>query len=117
MSFHEEKLIRDFIPDRAAEAGAPIDSRIADDQERRRRLLGKLLEEAWEVILCTNGDSWDHQKMMEEIGDVRDVLDDIVEEAGLDQQQIEEMRREKTERLGRFRKGVVAKVDSLRLSK
>ncbi len=89
--------MRDGIPDVIRRNGRePVVSRLSDD-ELRHALKEKLVEEALE--LKEADDSY------EELADVLEVVDAIIEQFGIDRQQLEKVKKEKNRRAGGFSKG------------
>lgn len=91
------KLVRDnFDPNRER-------SRYAlSHDEYRIFLRAKLVEEATEVMTAI-----DPGNLVEEIGDVLDVLDEIISEYQIDLNQIDARRHVKNSLKGGFKKGVI----------
>jgi predicted house-cleaning noncanonical NTP pyrophosphatase (MazG superfamily) len=91
------KLVRDnYDPDRLKSR------KVASDTEFKILLRAKLVEEASEVMVAM-----DHDNLLEEIGDVLDVLDGIVELYQIDRKELENKRKNKCKLKGGFTKGVV----------
>ena len=68
------KLVRDNIPDIIASNGEEFVTRVLDDEEYKKELYKKLLEEANEVI-----NSKSSNETLEELADVLEVLRSIAE--------------------------------------
>jgi predicted house-cleaning noncanonical NTP pyrophosphatase (MazG superfamily) len=71
------KLVRDRIPELAATNGQPLAWHQADPEEFARRLRNKLLEEASEAAAAT-----EPAALLEELGDVLQVLYALATHAG-----------------------------------
>ncbi len=91
------KLVRDnYDPDREK-------SRLAESEDEFRVFLrAKLVEEATEVMVSMN-----EENLIEEVGDVLDVLDAIISHYGITSNKLEKSRRAKRKIKGGFTKGVI----------
>ena len=92
------KLVRDNIPNIIDNNGEVAVTRVLDDEEYRKELYKKLLEEANEVINSTE------EETLEELADVLEILSSI---ASLNNKSIEdiiEIARMKREKRGGFQK-------------
>jgi predicted house-cleaning noncanonical NTP pyrophosphatase (MazG superfamily) len=91
------KLVRDnYDPER-------LKSRKTESETEFKILLrAKLVEEASEVLVAM-----DHNNLIEEIGDVLDVLDGIIELYKIDTKELDTKRKAKRKLKGGFTKGVV----------
>ena len=94
------KLIRDRIPEILEEKGANFSVRVLNDDEYKRELLLKVVEEA-EEIAGTGGNTGE---LVKEIGDVMEVMDHVVATFGLDLAQIGKVKRERRRLRGGFSK-------------
>ncbi|MBI5421870.1 nucleoside triphosphate pyrophosphohydrolase [Candidatus Peregrinibacteria bacterium] len=94
------KLVRDRIPEIIEAEGKKATVRVLDEVEYRKALLEKLVEEAQEAHV-TRGDS---NELAKEIGDVLEVVDALVSAFGLDRNGIEELKKNRREKRGGFKK-------------
>jgi predicted house-cleaning noncanonical NTP pyrophosphatase (MazG superfamily) len=78
------KLVRDRIPELAASNGQPTSFHLADTTEYGRRLRDKLLEEAQEAAAATSPAG-----LLEELGDVLQVLYALATHAGYSAAEVE----------------------------
>lgn len=92
------KLVRDRIPEMMMEQGKAIEIRVASDSEYESMLLKKLQEEVAEFM---------HDKDIEEMADIEEVLRCYAEHKGIDWGQVEEIRQKKHEEKGSFKKKIV----------
>jgi predicted house-cleaning noncanonical NTP pyrophosphatase (MazG superfamily) len=95
------KLVRDHIPELAAGAGQAAVFRQADPAEYGRLLRDKLLEEATEVATAAPAE------LLEELGDVLQVLYALASQAGHSPAEIECARARKARTRGAFTRRVV----------
>jgi predicted house-cleaning noncanonical NTP pyrophosphatase (MazG superfamily) len=95
------KLVRDRIPDLAAGAGQPGAFHQATEAEYSRLLRAKLLEEAAEAATAAPAG------LLEELGDVLQVLYALASQAGLEPAEIECARARKTRTTGAFTRRVI----------
>ena len=94
-----EKLVRDRIPEIiAAEKGGEISYRIAGRAEYSDFLIKKLNEEVNEFL---------ESREPVELADILEVIHHLGREAGLNPEDIENLRREKEIRRGAFRKRII----------
>ncbi|WP_224449116.1 nucleoside triphosphate pyrophosphohydrolase [Haloprofundus salilacus] len=93
-----EKLVRDDIPRIIRESGERPVTNVADGEEYRRRLAEKLVEEAEEFA---------ESRDTEELADVCEVVDAIREALGVDDAELDRLRREKRDARGGFGRGIV----------
>jgi predicted house-cleaning noncanonical NTP pyrophosphatase (MazG superfamily) len=91
------KLVRDRLPELAATNGQPGAFHLADDGEYARRLRDKLLEEAHEAAAARSPG-----ELLEELGDVLQVLYALAAHAGLEPSAIERARARKARTHGSF---------------
>ena len=92
------KLVRDKILEIISAEGTNYKSRILDDEEYKKELLKKLVEEADEVFQ-TNGD---RRELVKELGDVREVIESIIKTFELDQAEIQKVKQERKDSRGGF---------------
>jgi predicted house-cleaning noncanonical NTP pyrophosphatase (MazG superfamily) len=96
------KLIRDKISEIIKQNGSNLKTRILDDEEYKKELLRKIVEEAQEV-LETNGDK---KELTKEIGDVLEVINYLTDAFELDKQEVEKIRKERKDSRGGFDKKI-----------
>jgi predicted house-cleaning noncanonical NTP pyrophosphatase (MazG superfamily) len=96
------KLVRDRIPELAAADGQPGAWHLADPDEYARRLRDKLLEEARETAAARSPG-----ELLEELGDVLQVLFALAAHAGLEPASIECARARKARTHGTFARRIV----------
>ena len=94
------KLIRDKIPEIIEKTGKKYEVRTLDNEEYKKELLKKIVEEANEV-LDTNGDK---KEIIKELGDVLEVIDHLITVFDLDKTEIEKVKQERKESRGGFDK-------------
>ncbi|HHE76620.1 MAG TPA: phosphoribosyl-ATP pyrophosphohydrolase [Candidatus Parcubacteria bacterium] len=94
------KLIRDKIPEIIERNGGKHKIRILNDEEYKKELLKKIVEEAREV-LETSGDK---KELTKEIGDVLEIINYLVRVFDLDREKIETTRQARKESRGGFDK-------------
>ena len=94
------KLIRDRIPEIIEKDGVEHGTRILNDEEYKKELLKKIVEEAQEV-LETNGDK---KELVKEIGDVLEIINSLIKVFELDKEEVERIRQERKESRGSFDK-------------
>lgn len=92
------KLIRDKIPEIAQASGKEIDTRRLEDEELLHYLLKKAVEEARELAHPTS-----EANLLEEIADLREVIDAILELKGVSAEQIQVIQNEKKQKRGGFK--------------
>jgi predicted house-cleaning noncanonical NTP pyrophosphatase (MazG superfamily) len=95
------KLVRDRIPELAAVNGQPGAWHQADEGEYGRRLRDKLLEESQEVAAATSA------ALLEELGDVLQVLYALAAHAGLEPAEVECARARKARTHGSYRRRLI----------
>ena len=78
------KLVRDKIPEIIVAENKIPKTRILGDEEYKKELLRKLLEESNEVFEARNNE----QDLSKEIGDVLEVIDSVIKAFKLDKNQI-----------------------------
>ncbi len=89
-----QKLVRDLIPDIIKEQGDIPTTRILSDEEFKKELDKKLLEEVNEYLTDQN---------IEEIADVMEVIYTLLEIHGWSFDDVETVRKEKAQNRGGFR--------------
>ena len=94
------KLIRDKIPEIIEKTSGKYKMRILDNEEYKKELLKKIVEEAKEV-LDTDGDK---KELIKELGDVLEVIDHLVGAFDLNRAEIEKVKQERKESRGGFDK-------------
>jgi predicted house-cleaning noncanonical NTP pyrophosphatase (MazG superfamily) len=96
------KLVRDRIPELAAANGQPASFHQANPAEFRRGLRAKLLEEAHEAAAATRP-----AELLEELGDVLQVLYALASEAGYPAAEVECARARKARTHGSYTRRLV----------
>jgi predicted house-cleaning noncanonical NTP pyrophosphatase (MazG superfamily) len=96
------KLVRDRIPNLAATNGQPASWHQASPEEFSRRLRAKLLEEAHEAACATSP-----AELLEELGDVLQVLYALASHAGYPAAEVECMRVRKARTHGSYTRRLV----------
>jgi len=100
-----EKLIRDHIPQLAADERRELATRIARADELDRFFGLKLVEETQEVIEALTGDA--RSKLIDELADLRTVIDDLAALKGVSPEEIDRRAAEKRAARGGFAAGIV----------
>lgn len=95
------KLVRDNVPEIISSKGEGAITRILEDDEFKKALYKKLLEEANEVITATN-----KEDTLVELADVLEVLKTIAELNGATLEEIEKIAKQKKLKRGGFQKHV-----------
>jgi predicted house-cleaning noncanonical NTP pyrophosphatase (MazG superfamily) len=95
------KLVRDRIPELAAANGQPAGWHQADPEEFGRRLRAKLLEESQEVATASPAG------LLEELGDVLQVLYALATEAGYAAAEVECARARKARTHGAYTRRIL----------
>lgn len=88
-----DKLVRDKIPDIIEEDGKDYEIEKLDDEEYEGYLKDKLLEETREYV---------ESEKIEELADVLEVIQSILDHEGMELEELENIRRRKAEKRGRF---------------
>ena len=96
------KLVRDNIPEIIKKDKADPKIRILEQTEFIKELLVKLVEEAKEAA----GVMTDKPGLMKEIGDVYEVIDAIIDNCGLDREEIMKLKNERRIERGGFDKKI-----------
>ena len=91
------KLVRDKIPEIIAADGKQANTRILDNKEYRIELIKKLQEEAKELA---------EDPSAEELADIKELLMAIRETLGIHAGALEDVRRRKAAKHGRFKKKI-----------
>ncbi len=94
------KLVRDKIWSMHVASGHTVHGRTPQGVELRQALCAKLHEEADEVDAALVRDD-----LIEEIADVRQILDDLCREEGISEQEVLDARDAKAEKKGGFQGG------------
>ncbi|MBU4224162.1 nucleoside triphosphate pyrophosphohydrolase [Patescibacteria group bacterium] len=95
------KLVRDKIPEIIENDGEKPITRILDDEEYKKELKNKLLEESQEAVLAENS-----HELMKEIGDIFEVIEAIEKAFGLSKDEILKMKEERKQKRGGFEKKI-----------
>jgi predicted house-cleaning noncanonical NTP pyrophosphatase (MazG superfamily) len=96
------KLVPDRIPELAASTGQPVSFHLADPDEFARRLRDKLLEEAHEAAAAT-----EPAALLEELGDVLQVLYALASEAAHSPAEVECARARKARTHGAYTRRLI----------
>jgi len=99
-TFKYAKLVRDNIPGWHRENGHTVNGRQLTGKELLEALVAKLHEETDEVSGAMSRDELD-----EEIGDVQQIINDILASQNIPQSELEQSIQKKTGRKGGFLKG------------
>ena len=99
--FGAQKLVRDKTITRCEKNDIAVNARILTDKEYIYELKKKLIEEAEEVLLAK-----DDAELIEELADVLEVLEVLVEKAGIAKEHIAAEQSEKNETRGSFKEGI-----------
>jgi predicted house-cleaning noncanonical NTP pyrophosphatase (MazG superfamily) len=94
------KLVRDGIPSRIASKGDRSQQVVATENERRRLLRHKLVEEAIEVVRATD------DELIEELADASEVIEALRKAYSINASRLRSRMLEKRRRLGGFSKGI-----------
>ncbi len=95
-----DKLVRDKIPEIIEKTGKKYEVRTLDNEEYKKELLKKIVEEAEEVL----GANPDKKELTKELGDVLEVIDHLIDTFDLNKDEIEKVKRERKESRGGFDK-------------
>lgn len=98
------KLGRDNIVELREQQEIGLEAKLLNKDEFKKELLNKLIEEALEVVETRN-----NNELLEELGDVQEVLNCILLAYDLDKNKMEAIQTEKRERKGSFKKGIFIK--------
>ena len=99
-TFRYAKLVRDNIPGWHRDNGLTVVGRQLAGEELLRALVMKLHEEADEV-----DGAMDRKELVEEIGDVQQIINDLLTTQEISEQELTEAMTKKTSRKGGFLKG------------
>lgn len=99
-TFRYEKLVRDNIPGWGEANGYTVNGRQLTGDDLCKALVEKLHEEADEV-----DGAMSRQELIEEIGDVQQVINDLCAVANISTQALAEVVKQKAERKGGFSNG------------
>ncbi len=92
-----KKLVRDKIPEIIRAKGMEPVTRILDDKEYFKELVKKLREEV---------DEFSQDPSVEELADIKEVMIALREALGADAGELEDIRRTKADKNGRFKKRI-----------
>ena len=95
------KLVRDFIPGIIESKGKSCSTSILGDTRYIEELKKKLVEESQEVC---GSDS--KEELIEELGDVLDVIESIQKAVGIEKADLEHVKNQKAQSNGRFDKRI-----------
>lgn len=95
------KLVRDRIPEIIAADGRQFGTEIMSDDEYRRALLAKLVEEAQEVAAAAEDD-----ELVKEIADLYEVIDALLVAFDLDREAVLAMQQKRRDERGGFEKRI-----------
>jgi predicted house-cleaning noncanonical NTP pyrophosphatase (MazG superfamily) len=98
MRIDYDKLIRDQIPEIIERAGKKYSIEIMDDEEYRKYLIKKLLEEAQEAEKAEEG------SLAKEIADIYEVLDAVIDIHDFDKEEILNLQNKRRLERGGFKK-------------
>lgn len=101
-TFQFNKLIRDKLPMLYKKLNQKSTYRSLQGNELQLALRQKLIEEAAEIPLEDN----DRKKLISEISDVEQVLDDLKSELEISNEEVDQAKRKKYEAKGGFAKGI-----------
>lgn len=96
------KLVRDNIPDIITSNGEKPIVRTLDEDEYKKELLKKLVEESKETLESINN----KDKLIKEIGDVQEVISSVIKAFELSSDDIDELRIKRKEKRGGFEKRI-----------
>ena len=102
--FQCEKLVRDRIPDLMADEHSTLIVETLDHKAHICALKKKLKEEADEVAQAAT-----REEVIEEIADLKEVIDALILKMAIDRHEIEEIKRKKNLRNGGFDRGLYLK--------
>lgn len=111
--FHCEKLVRDRIPDLISEPGSVVEVLTLNRKAHINALKDKLKEEVEELVHAST-----REEIIDEIADVKEVLDALILKLAIHKTEVEEAKRVKSIKNGGFDRGlflktVVASKDSI----
>jgi predicted house-cleaning noncanonical NTP pyrophosphatase (MazG superfamily) len=108
LQFRFGKLVRDKIVAHQLASGAQPSYRTLTDEEHKRELVNKIIEEANEITQA------DPENVAAEIADVQQAVDDLVEKYGLSRETIVAEQEAKNQKNGAFKEGLY--IDSVSLA-
>lgn len=108
-TFKFEKLVRRKLPAMYKQLNQKITSRQLSDKEFLYALRAKLAEEADEIPI----ESGDTQKIIQELSDVQQVIEDIKQRLDISSEEIEKARQDKLDKKGNFSDGTFVETISL----
>ncbi len=108
-TFKFEKLVRSKLPAMYKQLNQKITSRQLSDKEVLHALRAKLVEEADEIPI----ESGDTQKIIQELSDVQQVIEDIKQRLDISSEQIEKARQDKLDKKGNFSDGTFVETIAL----
>jgi len=95
------KLVRDRIPEIIRENDDECDCQIMNDDEFRKMLKEKLVEEAVELVKANS-----KKKMVNELADISEIIETILDSEQITAQEVETKKKEKKEERGGFEKKI-----------
>lgn len=95
------KLVRDKIVLSLEQKGIKVHSKVLNEQKALNALRNKILEEAMEVSRTTTA-----ADTIEEIADIREVIDELMVRMDITEEQIEQARQEKNSAKGAFKNNI-----------
>lgn len=99
--FEFEKLVRDHHVN-SVEPGTELLVKVLSEEELRYHLNLKLLEEGQEIVDAKNN----LEELTDELGDVSAVIDGIMSSHNISNDDLEEARRKKSNKFGKFKEGL-----------
>lgn len=93
-----DKLVRDKIPEEIEQKDESYSSYVADDEEYKKRLRDKLVEEAKEFR---------EDGTIEELADILEVIDAICNNENISREEIKSVRQTKADRRGIFKDRII----------
>lgn len=96
------KLVRDRILEILTEKGVKFNSRIMGDEEYKKELLQKVVEEAQEVLVAID----DPMELIKELADLNEVIEAVVIAYELDETEIQKVKQERRDSRGGFEKKI-----------
>jgi len=102
MKIEYKKLIRDRIPEIILQDGKTAEFRILGEEEYKKELLTKIIEEAKEVYE-TNGQKED---LIKELADILEIIDYIIKDFNLSAAEIQEVKDDRKKSRGGFDKKI-----------
>ena len=96
------KLVRDYIPEIIKQEKGEPKIRILKQEEYLKELFKKLAEEVREMTEAKQN----KQELIKEIGDVYEIIDAIIDNCGLDKEEIMKLKSERKVERGGFEKKI-----------